>query len=47
MADHQVSTEDKGDIRAHQRTFNGFVHFLIWLFGLSALALIFMVLANA
>lgn len=46
MADDHLSTDEKGDVRAHQRTFNGFVHFLIWLFGLSVAALIFMVLAN-
>ncbi len=44
---HETSTDRISDLRAHERTFAGFVKFLIWLFGLSILAVIIAALSNA
>lgn len=47
MAGNQETASDRiTDLRAHERTFAGFVKFLAWLFGLSALAVIFAALSN-
>ena len=39
--------EQMTDLREHNRTFAGFIRFLMWLFGLSIAAVIFAALANA
>ena len=47
MAGNDHATTDRStDLREHERTFAGFVKFLIWLFGLSIVALIFIALTN-
>lgn len=42
----EISTDRISNLRAHERTFAGFVKFLAWLFGLSALAVIIAALSN-
>lgn len=44
MAEHKHGSMD---IRAHEKTFAGFIKISIWGAGLSIAALIFMALANA
>lgn len=44
MAEHKHGSMD---IRAHEKTFAGFIKMSIWVAGLSIAALIFMALANA
>jgi Bacterial aa3 type cytochrome c oxidase subunit IV len=44
MAEHKHGSMD---IRAHEKTFAGFIKASIWVAGLSIAALIFMALANA
>ena len=49
MADHHNVEHKHGsmDIRAHEKTFAGFVRMSIWVVALSFAALIFMALTNA
>lgn len=46
MASDSDSNDSVTDLRAHQRTFGGFVRFLAWLFGLTLVAIVFAGLAN-
>lgn len=49
MADHQNAEHEHGsmDIRAHEKTFAGFVNMSIWAVCLSVAVLIFMALTNS
>jgi Ni,Fe-hydrogenase I cytochrome b subunit len=49
MADHHHTEHKHGsmDIRAHEKTFNGFIRMVIWGAAISILVLIFAGLANA
>ena len=49
MADHHKAEHEHGsmDIRAHEKTFAGFVNLSIWVVCLSIAALIFMALTNS
>ena len=44
MADHE---HGKMDITEHEKTFEGFIKFWIWLFGVSAGILIFLAIFNS
>lgn len=49
MADHHTAEHKHGsmDIRAHEKTFAGFINLSIWVVCLSIAALILMALTNA
>lgn len=49
MADHHHSEHEHGsmDIRAHEKTFAGFVRMSVWVVAFAFAALIFMALTNA
>jgi Ni,Fe-hydrogenase I cytochrome b subunit len=49
MADHHHGEHQHGsmDIRAQEKTFEGFIRMSIWVAGISIAALIFMALVNA
>lgn len=49
MADHHHGEHVHGsmDIRAHEKTFAGFIRLSVWVVALSFAALIFMALTNA
>ncbi len=49
MADHDQTEHKHGsmDIRAQEKTFEGFVRMSIWVVGISAAILIFMALVNS
>ena len=44
MSEHE---HGKMDITDHERTFEGFIKFWIWLFGISAAILIFLAIFNS
>lgn len=44
MAEHSKASMD---IREHEKTFSGFVHFVMWAIALIIAVLIFMALVNA
>jgi Ni,Fe-hydrogenase I cytochrome b subunit len=49
MADHHDTEHKHGsmDIRAHEKTFEGFIRMSIWVAGISIAILVFMALVNS
>lgn len=47
MADHNEHKHGTMDIRAQEKTFEGFIRLSIWVAGISIAVLVFMALANA
>lgn len=47
MADHNEHKHGTMDIRAQEKTFEGFIRLSIWTAGISIAVLVFLALANA
>jgi hypothetical protein len=43
---HQVGHDSPTDVAEHQRTFEAFIHFWVYVFGASALVLVFLAIFN-
>ena len=43
---HEVGHDSPTDVAEHQRTFEAFIHFWVYVFGASALVLVFLAIFN-